>query len=158
MPFIYSRPYNHYFWQIFQAILLFPAPRLFRTFEYQMWTKPYRCTFLYRFLISEFMMRILMQLCREYIYLYTLQDLQNCINEFKWTGIKLLNTYVMFRSSHLSFLVFWPLLVTKLQKYYILNLCLHFARQEKQWNENHATKWSIPWKNWNHKLMWLACQ
>ena len=50
----------------------------------------------------------------------------------------------MFRSSHLSFLVFWSLLVTKLQKYYILNLCLHFARQDgqdrKKKKENHATK------------------
>ena len=48
----------------------------------------------------------------------------------------------MFRSSHFSFsfLVTFFDEVTKI----LLNLCLHFARQEghdrKKWKENHATK------------------
>ena len=52
----------------------------------------------------------------------------------------------MFRSSHFSFwfLVTFGNEVTKIRKYYVLNLRSHFARQDgqdgKKWKENHATR------------------
>ena len=42
IPDVYSRPYVYSFWQIFQALCLFPALRLFRTLEYELCMEPSR--------------------------------------------------------------------------------------------------------------------
>ena len=51
MPYAYSRPYDYTFWQIFQALRLFPVLRLFQTLEYTgLVVNPY---FLYYFNFEE---------------------------------------------------------------------------------------------------------
>ena len=62
---------------------------------------------------------------------------------------RLIENSAMLILSYVSFIPFfvfgfWSLLATKIRKYILHNLCLHFARQDgqdgKKQKENHATK------------------